>query len=410
MRDLSKEKDPWVASRMYSERLRKGLVPADAYLAVSRRGMAAPAFRITRYSGWEESVNPWTEREKLPRLEGGILAELAYADEPVVWWDLESRLRADDPAYDYLRGMKFLMTLPQYEEGVALNTSILLAKETSSFPPERIPFMVWQANLFGRSTRNLVLKEEVKKAYDALDRELAVVGEIQRSLLPARLPEVAGTKWAVHYQTSQRAGGDYYDFFELKEGQLGIFLADVSGHGTPAAVMMAVTHAIAHTYCGPPVPPGEVLAHVNRVLAAHYTKGESSGTFVTAFYGVYDARERVLRYANAGHPQPRWRRAQGQVSGLGCEAGLPLGVDPGEMYPEARAELASGDRVLFYTDGITEAMDAEGRLLGTARLDEAVRRGEDAQGLVRTVMEEVWAFTGGSALTDDRTVVAMAVV
>ncbi|HVX85415.1 MAG TPA: PP2C family protein-serine/threonine phosphatase [Phycisphaerae bacterium] len=408
MRDLSREKDPFVASQVYSERVRNGLVPADEYLGLSRRGLEHPQFRITRYTGWKESVNPWKDAAKLPLLSGGLLADLLYADEPTVIEDLPARLAADDPGRPFLEGIEMLVTLPNYDDGVALNMGILLLKDKRKLPLERVPMMVWQSNLFGRSTLNLVLRQEVKDAYDALDRELAVVGEIQRSLLPARLPEIPGTQWAIHYQTSQRAGGDYYDFFPLSDQRLGIFLADVSGHGTPAAVMMAVTHAIAHTYCGPPAPPGEVLSHVNRVLAKHYTKGDTSGTFVTAFYAVFDPRQRTLTYANAGHPQPRWRRAD-KICGLSCESGLPLGVDPGEHYAEARVQLSPGQAVIFYTDGIPEAMNADGQFLGAPRLDESLARPADPPTTVQNIMQTVWAFTGGSPLTDDRTLVVMEV-
>ncbi|HVS69744.1 MAG TPA: PP2C family protein-serine/threonine phosphatase [Phycisphaerae bacterium] len=408
MRDLSREKDPFVASQVYSERVRNGLVPADEYLGLSRRGLEFPQFRITRYTGWKESVNPWKDTARLPLLSGGLLADLLYADEPTVIEDLPARLAADDPARPYVEGIEMLVTLPNYDDGVALNMGILLLKDKRKLPLERVPMMVWQSNLFGRSTLNLVLRQQVKDAYDTLDRELAVVGEIQRSLLPARLPETPNAQWAVHYQTSQRAGGDYYDFFPLADQRLGIFLADVSGHGTPAAVMMAVTHAIAHTYCGPPAPPGEVLSHVNRVLAKHYTKGDTAGTFVTAFYAVFDPRQRTLTYANAGHPQPRWRRPD-KICGLSCESGLPLGVDPGELYPESQTQLSPGDSVILYTDGITEAMNADGQLLGAARLDQALAPSADPQSTVKNIMESVWSFTGGSPLTDDRTLVVMEV-
>jgi sigma-B regulation protein RsbU (phosphoserine phosphatase) len=93
-----------------------------------------------------------------------------------------------------------------------------------------------------------------------------------------------------------------------------------------------------------------------------------------------------------------------------CESGLPLGVDANEAYAEACAELQPGDGVVLYTDGITESMNAEGELLGTARLDAAVAREGDAEGTVREVLESVWAFTGGSALTDDRTLLALRIM
>src|SRR5205807_6698835 len=125
-----------------------------------------------------------------------------------------------------------------------------------------------------------------------LDRELKIVADIQRSLLPARLPKIPTMDLAAHYQPAQRAGGDYYDFFPLPNDRWGIFIADVSGHGTPAAVLMAVTHCIAHTRPGPPVPPAKVLGYLNHHLATRYT--HLSETFVTAFYAIYDPGSRVL--------------------------------------------------------------------------------------------------------------------
>src|SRR5204863_6200348 len=137
-------------------------------------------------------------------------------------------------------------------------------------------------------------------------RELKAVARIQRSLLPSTLPEIPGLDLASSYQTSARAGGDYYDFFRLPDNQWGILMADVSGHGTPAAVLMAVTHTIAHSYPGPAMPPGLLLAHVNRTLTERYTA--RMGAFVTAFYGVYDPATRTIAFSSAGHPPPRLKR------------------------------------------------------------------------------------------------------
>ena len=127
-----------------------------------------------------------------------------------------------------------------------------------------------------------MLAEQVRDAYNLVDRELQIVGDIQRSLLPAVLPDIPTMKLAAHYQTSHRAGGDYYDFFPLPDGRWGILIADVSGHGTPAAVMMAVTHSIAHLYPGTSAPPSEMLNFVSQHLSRRYTQGV--GAFVTAFY------------------------------------------------------------------------------------------------------------------------------
>src|SRR5262249_10816585 len=157
------------------------------------------------------------------------------------------------------------------DQGVALNMVVVLSKRPAAFSKEGFPEMVWVSNLFGRATNSLVLSAELKEAYTALDNELQVVADIQRSLLPTELPRIPTLDLAAWYQPSRRAGGDYYDFFPLPEGKWGILIADVSGHGTPAAVLMAITHCIAHTHPGPATPPGEILSYVNCHLNARYT-------------------------------------------------------------------------------------------------------------------------------------------
>ena len=131
---------------------------------------------------------------------------------------------------------------------------ITLQPEVAAFDPETFPEWFWVSSLFGRVTHNLVLREELKDAYEIVERELKVVADIQRSLLPQVLPKIPTLELAAYYRTSRWAGGDYYDFFPLPDGRWGILIADVSGHGTPAAVMMAITHSLAHSLPGPADP------------------------------------------------------------------------------------------------------------------------------------------------------------
>ena len=132
---------------------------------------------------------------------------------------------------------------------------VTMMEEPGAFDPEQFPERFWISSLFGRATQTLVLNDELKRAYEIVERELKVVADIQRSLLPRDLPAIPGWSWRRHYQTSQWAGGDYYDFFELPDGRWGFLIADVSGHGTPAAVMMAILHSLAHGHPGHPEPP-----------------------------------------------------------------------------------------------------------------------------------------------------------
>ena len=299
--------------------------------------------------------------------------------------------------------MRSLQAVPQFDRGESLNMVISMRREPGSFDPQRLPDTVWAANLFGRATHNLVLSDEVKRAYETLDRELKVVSDIQRSLLPERLPHIPTLEIAAHYQTSARAGGDYYDFFELPDGRWGILIADVSGHGTPAAVLMAVTHSIAHTLHDEPDPPSKLMKFINDHLAARYTAG--NGTFVTAFYGIYDPKNRQLKYCRAGHCPPRIKRCSaGTIEGMDAAPSLPLGIDPDETYEDIVETLNPNDIVVFYTDGIIESRNRAGELFGVERLDEILQNcSPDAEAIIRRTMLSIEDFTDDAPPADDLT-------
>ena len=219
------------------------------------------------------------------------------------------------------------------------------------------------------------------------------------------MPRVKGLDLAAYYQTSTQAGGDYYDFFPLDDGRVGILIADVSGHGSPAAVMMAVTHAIAHTRDGEPAPPATVLEFINQRLTARYT---SNGTFVTAFYAIYDPRDRSLRYSNAGHNPPIVRKGDGSPTlRLDVDHGLPLGIDGDERYTDATVTLEPCDVLMIYTDGITEARrEADDEMFGLERLEQVLCAcAADAQAVVASTVKAVNDFTDFAPATDDRTLV-----
>lgn len=413
MRSVSDITDPEEMVNVYWEGVRQ-ILPFDAYLSLSRRGVTAPDFLITRSSRFTEDINPWTQRDRLPLLRGGLLGEIAYADRPLVIENLDERLRPDDPGHFYLEGYRSLVALPQYEGGHGLNVGISLIPAGVDFDPSIVPMMHWQASLFGRGTQSLVLRKQLTSALESLDRELQVVGEIQRTLLPSELPNLPGWQIDAWYETSARAGGDYYDFFPVTDHEWGILIADVAGHGTPAAVLMAITHAIAHSRPGAPTPPGALLAHVNRHLSQSYTR---SGAFVTAFYGVLNAATGALTFACAGHPPPRLVRCGAAVS-IDEDGGLPLGIAPDEVYTEATTQVDPGDSLVLYTDGITETMaprSAEQNgvdLYGVERLDRAIAEAchdapRRATAIVERVRAGLEAHSAGAPAQDDRTLVAL---
>jgi phosphoserine phosphatase RsbU/P len=409
MRAISGVTDPEELVNVYWSGIGE-LLPATDYLALSRRNVEAPFYLITRSVRFTEQLNPWTQRDRLPRLSGGLLGEIAFAEKPVIIEDLPSRLSPEDPAHFYLDGYQSLVALPQYDSGQALNITVNLLPPGLDIDYAIIPMLHWQAGLFGRGTQNLVLRNQLSAALANLDRELKVVGEIQRSLLPSELPAIAGFDIAAYYLTSARAGGDYYDFFPLSGGRWGLFIADVSGHGTPAAVLMAITHAIAHSQPGTHTPPAALLAYLNAQLTRSYT---SSGTFITAFYAVLDPGARTLTYSTAGHNPPRLVRGD-TVRSLSEASSLPLGIMNDQSYTEATIGLSPGELLVLYTDGITEAMaptlpSQSPDLFGTERLDRILieEQGAAASACVDRVCSEIAAFTRDGPASDDRTLIVL---
>jgi sigma-B regulation protein RsbU (phosphoserine phosphatase) len=409
MRAISGVTDPEELVEIYWTSISE-LIPIHDYVSVSRRGEPPPFYRITRSSRFAEHLNPWTQRDRLPRLSGGLMGEIAFAGQPVLIEDLPARLKPDDPGFFYLEGFQQLVAFPNYDGGEALNITMMLMPRGKELDPSVIPMMHWQGGLFGRGTQNLVLRNQLGTALSALDRELQAVGDIQRSLLPSELPAIPGFEVATWYQTSARAGGDYYDFFPLDGGGWGLFIADVSGHGTPAAVFMAITHALAHAQPGTHTPPAALLSHLNDRLTRSYTRG---GTFVTAFYAVLDPEMRTLTYSRAGHNPPRLVRGD-RVLSLDRNGMLPLGIMDEQAYGQATIKLEKGDLLLLYTDGITEASappkaDAARELFGTERLDALLLDcgGTSAEGCISRVRKEVAAFSENAPPTDDQTLIAI---
>jgi sigma-B regulation protein RsbU (phosphoserine phosphatase) len=244
------------------------------------------------------------------------------------------------------------------------------------------------------------LKQEVEKKKDALEKELKVVSDVQRRLLPKKLPEIEGLRIAVHYETSLYAGGDYYDITRVADNQWGILVADAEGHSAPAAVMMAMTCALFRSYPEPPAEPGDLLFFLNQHLCK-----VADPSFITALYVVYDADRRRLKIARAGHPPPMiYRSSEKKAVEYECGGVFPMGVDPYDQVPVTEAELQPGDRILMYTDGITERFSKDGETYGEERLLRLLEADGDfqPQQLLTAIMKDLDAFSNGRPADDDQ--------
>ncbi|MFO0930196.1 MAG: PP2C family protein-serine/threonine phosphatase [Gemmataceae bacterium] len=407
MREMSTHTDPQEMRLAYTQRMRT-LLPVDGSLSLSRRDLPFPAYRITRSTRWQEDINPWKQKERLPLLRGGVLAEWIYGEKPLLLSDFQ--VPADDPAFEYLDGFRSVAVIPMYDRGTSVNMVVLLRHEADAFRPDGFPQLVWVSNLYGRATHNLVLSEQLKEALEEVEHELKVVADIQKSLLPMHMPHIPNLGLAAYYQASRHAGGDYYDFFPLPDGRWGLLIADVSGHGTPAAVLMAVSHSLAHTFPGPHDRPGALLEYLNHKLYHLHTS--HNDTFVTAFHGIYDPHTRRLDYASAGHNPPLLKRcADGSMLALDEARRLPLGISADTEYPDATVQLMPCDQVVLYTDGITEAYDPAGRMFGTVRLDRVLENcAIAASDLLRAVLDALDEFTADQPPHDDRTLLVLKVM
>jgi hypothetical protein len=241
----------------------------------------------------------------------------------------------------------------------------------------------------------------LEKERTRLESELELARRIQRRLLPEAPPEVAGLEIAGQSEPAREVGGDYYDHFDLGGGRVLLVIADVSGKGVPAALLMSGFRASLMSQDANALAPDQLAGRCNEFLH----RSVETGRFVTAFLGMVDAASGKLVYANAGHNPPALLRGDGRIEWLSA-GGLVLGIFPQTRFESGEATLERGDLLALYTDGVTEGADASGELWGEPRLEETLRRlhprpcAEIAAALVR----EVRSFEAGSGPADDITV------
>ena len=225
---------------------------------------------------------------------------------------------------------------------------------------------------------------------------------IQQASLPQEVPTLDGWQISPFYQPAREVGGDFYDFLELKDGQLGLIVGDATGKGVPAALVMASTRSMLRAVAQGSESPGDVLRKVNDALVTDIPPN----MFVTCFYTILDPESGSLRYANAGHDTPYLYR-NGEAEELRAR-GMPLGLMPRMSYEEKEIILDAGEAALFYSDGLVEAHDPEGEMFGFPRLRALVAEHDKERSLGDFLLEELYSFTGeGWEQEDDITLLTL---
>lgn len=394
------------------------LRPIDYFLTVSLRNLEPGEFKITReldverVRGGDDSgtrnQDPWSNWSRLPTHRGGLIGALVEGTSPKMLVDLDV---GNDPTLgDRVAQMGSVLAYPVLEGGRALNWTIVFRRDRAGFTPRDIEETVLQGNLIGAMTRSLVAIKTAKEANDRLTAQFEEVARVQQSLLPPRTPKIPGLEIASSYLASEHAGGDYYDFLRLPgdapgQERWGILMADVSGHGAAAATVMAMLHGILHCYCGPDFAPDAVLRYANQKLLA----AQLQGSFVTAFFGVYDPAQGTLNFCSAGHPSARLRRASdGSVREMDGSRTFPVGIVPDLEPGWTCLRLQPGDTIVLFTDGITEAMNEKREMFGEARLDEALRGCDGSPDCaIDSIHHALFSHTRVRTRADDQTLVAM---
>jgi sigma-B regulation protein RsbU (phosphoserine phosphatase) len=245
------------------------------------------------------------------------------------------------------------------------------------------------------------LQKRLQRANRKMERELALAGEVQASFLPRQLPDIAGWQLSVMLKPARETSGDFYDVNLLPNGRLGILVADVVDKGAGAALFMVLSSSLIRTYAVEyPTQPELALSAVNRRILSD----TDANQFVTVFYGILDPATGTLAYCNAGHCPPYLASAQNSEGFQRLiRTGMPLGIFEDETWERDTVQIGPGGVLVLYTDGITEAQDAQGASFGEDRLLKAVSAnlGRSAQGIQDAVATEVHRFVGDVPQSDD---------
>jgi sigma-B regulation protein RsbU (phosphoserine phosphatase) len=237
----------------------------------------------------------------------------------------------------------------------------------------------------------------------SLTGEMRVATKIQKAILPAKTPPLNNADIAVRYAPMADVAGDLYDFVTRQPSSMGFLVADVTGHGVPAALVASMVKVAVGTQCGNDGGPADVIAGLNTVLCR-----EAREQYVTAEYLYLDTAKGVGRHAAGAHPLPLlWRRSTQSLEKIG-ESGLLLGVRPDESYDESEFYFEAGDRLLLYTDGLVEAENASGESFGDAALHSFISEKQNfgAEEFIEQLLEEVLAWSRGGQ-KDDITIVTI---
>ncbi len=422
---LSRAAEPKDVLREFAQGLQR-IYGSQGYVSLSTRGLEPGEYKVTRLitENVPENIgkaNPWDEWSRLPVHRGGIFGRIIAGGRPEIIHHLD--LRGDPAVGDELAKYGSMMAIPLFDDGEPLNWSITLRNDPEAFTLQELEETILRGNLGGAMVKNAMITKQLIEAHAEIRREVGQIEKIQRALLPKSIPDVPGFDIDISYRMFDQAGGDMYALRPLRrasvsgqdidgfdpQGPWGLLIADVSGHGPAAAVVMAMMQSIIETYPREPSGPAEVLEYANH----HLCTKRIESRFVTALVAIYDPATRRFTYSRAGHNPPVWMKPGGdswEMARLDANGGIPLGIMEGLAYDETTITLESGQTLVLYTDGITESMSPEGRMFGVegieGSLTECTGYPQCAIGHITSSLKE---HEAGLRPRDDQTLIVMRV-
>lgn len=330
------------------------------------------------------------------RTQTPLLVEDLHVNDPTPW------------IADWFReeGFRGHFIVPLVAEDQSIGVLNINTRQPRMLDGHELRFLQLMANQAAIALENARLHQERLKR-QRLEEELAVGQEIQHSMLPELCPVIPGWEFCSIYRPAQQVGGDFYDFFSLanQADQLGLVIADVAGKGVPAALFMALSRTMIRTVALSGSPPAATLERANELIL----KDSNAKIFLSAFYAILETGSGRLTYTSAGHNWPLWLPAGSEECQQLHARGILLGVMEEISLEERTVQVAPGDTLVFYTDGITEAMNSKNELFGEERLRAAVRSraGATTDQILEAIVAAVHIFVGSAPQADDYTIVVV---
>lgn len=301
------------------------------------------------------------------------------------------------PQESQREGIVSMLSVGMRYKGKAIGVLRVYTEQEQAFSPLKIDLLKAVAAQAAAAIENARLLTETREAED-LEKQVRTAAEVQQRMIPHTPPKLPGVDLASVYVPCHELGGDFYDFIPLPANNLGLVMADVSGKGVPASLIMASVRAFLRAQVDNVYYLYEVIRRINLMLCRDTKMGE----FVTLFYGVLDATSRRLTYCNAGHP-PALLLRKGQIIELSSD-NMVLGVNPNEDYKQSFIDLQKDDLLLLYTDGVTDAVNFAGERFGRQRIADTLRKGgASADAVAQSILWEVRKFAGLVKRPDDIT-------